>query len=178
LRLDGFLCPGHVSAVIGTKAYEFIPKRYKIPCCVAGFEPLDIMEGLYFLVEQIARKKPGVSNQYNRVVTGSGNLTAQRILKKVFKVSSAYWRGFGVIDHTGLELQKQFSSFDASREFGLKNEASLSTRKSRCRCADILKGLIKPSDCPLFSKVCNPENPIGPCMVSSEGACNAYFKYK
>jgi len=177
LNLKGFLCPGHVSAIIGTKSYEFIPKKYRIGCCVAGFEPLDILEGLYFLVQQIVKNKPKVENQYARVVTKQGNLKAQRIIKKVFTISNANWRGFGNIPKSGLKIKEEFSQLDAGKIFSLK-ENLLDGKKTRCRCADVLKGLISPPECPLFSKACTPDNPIGPCMVSSEGACNAYFKYR
>ena len=180
LNLDGFLCPGHVSAIIGTKAYEFIPKRYKIGCCVAGFEPLDILEGLYLILRQIIKNKPTVANQYTRVVTKQGNQKAQKVLERVFEVADSNWRGFGKIPESGLKIRKEFSEFDAQREFQLSSELRVRSSgvKTKCKCADVLKGLISPRECPLFSKACTPDNPIGPCMVSTEGACNAYYKYK
>jgi hydrogenase expression/formation protein HypD len=178
LSLDGFLCPGHVSSIIGTRPYEFIPKRYSIACCVAGFEPLDILEGIYMLLQQIKDKRPAVANQYARVVTKEGNLKAQKILQRVFKISSAYWRGLGKIPKSGLSIKDEFSRFDAEKIFCIKRKTQDARRKTQCKCADVLKGLIEPVDCPLFSKVCLPDNPIGPCMVSSEGACNAYYKYR
>ncbi|MBU1727330.1 MAG: hydrogenase formation protein HypD [Candidatus Omnitrophica bacterium] len=178
LKLQGFLCPGHVSAIIGTNAYEFIAKKYKIACCIAGFEPLDILEGLYLLVRQIVEKRPQVMNQYSRVVRPRGNPRAQKIIARVFKTSDAYWRGFGSIHNTGLKIKKEFGVFDAESEFCIKGESQgYKATKSQCRCADILRGLISPKECGLFSKACTPENPIGPCMVSTEGACNAYYKY-
>jgi hydrogenase expression/formation protein HypD len=179
LNLSGFLCPGHVSSVIGANPYEFIPKRYGIPCCVTGFEPLDILEGIYILIEQILKQRPRVANQYLRVVTRQGNIKAQKIMHKVFKISDADWRGFGRIPKSGLKIRKEFSQFDTERVFSLNHKRhALSDKQNRCRCADILKGLIAPLDCPLFAKVCQPDNPIGPCMVSGEGACNAYYKYR
>jgi len=177
LNIDGFLSPGHVSAVIGTSAYEFIPRKYKIPCCIAGFEPVDILEGVYILMRQIVEKKPKVSNQYMRVVTKSGNKKAQKIMYRVFKVADAFWRGLGEIPKSGLRIRKEFSRFCAENEFGIKLTTYNLQLTTKCRCGDVLKGLISPSDCPLFSKACSPENPIGPCMVSTEGACNAYYKY-
>jgi len=177
LKIDAFLCPGHVSAVIGTKDYEFIPKKYKTACCVAGFEPLDILEGICMILEQLIAKKPFVANQYTRVVIKSGNSSARKIINRVFKVCDSSWRGFGVIPDSGLELRKEFSSLDAERVFPVNLKAKSSPAKA-CRCADVLKGLILPSRCRLFAKSCRPDNPVGPCMVSSEGACNAYYKFR
>jgi len=179
LNLSGFLCPGHVSSIIGTKPYEFIPKRYKIGCCVTGFEPLDILEGIYFLIQQIIKNKPAVANQYIRAVTRHGNLKAQKIILEVFKVAGASWRGLGRIPQSGLQLKDKFSMFDAEKNFSCIRKPQTANRKPlKCRCSDVLKGLISPLDCPLFLKVCRPENPTGPCMVSSEGACNVYYKYR
>lgn len=178
LNLQGFLCPGHVSAIIGTKPYIFIPKKYGIGCCITGFEPLDILEGIYILIRQIVKDKPKVENQYLRVVPKEGNLRAQKIISEVFKISDASWRGLGKIPHSGLKIRNEFSQFDAEREFSLKPKSSSLQPKTQCRCGEILKGLISPLDCPLFAKACLPDNPIGPCMVSREGACNAYYKYR
>ncbi|MCX5696719.1 MAG: hydrogenase formation protein HypD [Candidatus Omnitrophica bacterium] len=183
LNISGFLCPGHVSAVIGTRPYAFIARKYKIPCCVAGFEPLDIIEGIYLIIRQIVTKKPGVLNQYARVVTESGNKRAQRIMSKVFVVRDALWRGLGVIPKSGLFLRKEFSQLDAQRLFALPATSERPTTNdqrltTKCRCGDVLRGIISPPDCPLFAKICTPENPVGPCMVSYEGACSAYYKYQ
>mgnify|MGYP001605535656 CR=1 FL=1 len=179
LNLSGFLCPGHVSCVIGTKSYEFIPQKYKIGCCITGFEPLDILEGIYFLIQQIINNKPCVQNQYMRVVTPQGNLKAKNKIFDVFKVCNASWRGLGEIPQSGLKIKNEFSQFDAEKKFSFNYELRVTSYELRkCRCGDILKGLISPKDCPLFLKACKPEHPIGPCMVSSEGACNAYYKYK
>jgi hydrogenase expression/formation protein HypD len=179
LKLDGFLCPGHVSTIIGTRPYEFIPEKYGIGCCVSGFEPLDILEGIYMLLRQIKENKPGVENQYSRVVTRSGNLKAQKIIKQVFKTTDAYWRGLGKIPKSGLKIRDEFFKFDVERILPVGEKGKAAGKKQKtCRCADILKGLISPPDCPLFRRVCSPENPIGPCMVSMEGACNAYYKYR
>jgi len=178
LNLNGFLCPGHVSAIIGTRAYEFIPKKYAIPCCITGFEPLDILEGIYLIVRQIVKKKAVAANQYVRVVTKDGNLKAQKIIKRVFKRADAYWRGLGKIPKSGLKIRDEFSGLDAERIFQVSDKRyAISDKQKECRCADILKGLISPLGCPLFLKACSPDNPIGPCMVSIEGACNAYYKY-
>ena len=178
LNLSGFLCPGHVSCVIGTKSYAFIPKRYKIGCCITGFEPLDILEGIYFLLQQIINHRPCVQNQYMRVVTPQGNLKAKKIISQVFQVVDASWRGLGRIPRSGFRIKDEFWRFDAEKKFSLSYELRVTSYELRkCRCGDILKGLIYPLDCPLFSKTCKPDNPIGPCMVSSEGTCNAYYRY-
>ncbi|MFA5411523.1 MAG: hydrogenase formation protein HypD [Candidatus Omnitrophota bacterium] len=181
LNLDGFLCPGHVSAIIGSRPYEFIPKTYGRGCCITGFEPLDILEGIYLLLRQIAEKKPVVANQYIRVVNKEGNPRARRILSRVFKVSDTCWRGLGKIPKSGLELKAGFSQFDIAKIMPLeiKSASRPPAQPSRqCRCADVLKGLIKPDECLLFRKACSPEHPLGPCMISVEGACNAYYKYR
>jgi hydrogenase expression/formation protein HypD len=177
LKLNGFLCPGHVSSIIGTKPYEFIAKRYKIGCCVAGFEPLDILEGIYFLMEQIVKGEPAVDNQYIRAVKRDGNPEARKIIAQVFQIGDASWRGFGVIPRSGLVLRKEFSRFNAEREFKISRSAEHEVQSRRCKCGDVLKGLILPIACPLFAGACTPDNPVGPCMVSHEGACNAYYKY-
>lgn len=175
LKIDGFLCPGHVSAIIGTEGYEFIPKKYKRACCVAGFEPVDILEGICLIIEQIILQKPYVANQYARVVPRAGNPLALKIINRVFKKADSDWRGFGVIPDSGLSLSNEFAKFDATRVFALKEGKPRPAGK--CRCADVLKGLILPSECSLFVKACSPDEPLGPCMVSSEGACNAYYRY-
>lgn len=179
LNLSGFLCPGHVSVIIGTKSYAFIPKKYKIGCCIAGFEPVDILEGVYFLMQQIVNGKPKVDNQYIRVVTHNGNQKAQKTISKVFNICDASWRGLGRIPQSGLKIRREFSCFDAEKNFAVSFQSSAISQKLRkCRCGDILKGLISPQDCPLFLKICTPDKPYGPCMVSSEGACNAHYRYK
>ncbi len=178
LKLDGFLCPGHVSAVIGTKNYAFIPKKYKIACCIAGFEPLDILEGILRILEQIAESKAYVANQYSRIVSEAGNRVAKKIIARVFRVSHANWRGFGIIPRSGLKLRNGFQCFDSERVFSVKQPLSKIKFLKGCRCADVLKGLILPRNCPLFGRACQPDKPIGPCMVSSEGACNAHYKFR
>lgn len=179
LNISAFLCPGHVSAIIGTKSYEFIPSKFKASCCVAGFEPLDMLEGIHFLLLQILSNRPSVTNQYSRVVTKNGNLKAQKIMRRAFKISDANWRGIGLVKKSGLKINEEFSEFDAENKFSLKKIMQEDKRMiSQCRCADVLKGLILPKDCKLFGKACIPDNPQGPCMISSEGTCSAYYKYK
>jgi hydrogenase expression/formation protein HypD len=178
VKLDGFLCPGHVSAIIGTGPYESLCEKYGIGCCVAGFEPADILEGLYFLVLQSVTKKARVENQYTRVVKPNGNTRARAVIAKVFNVVDSEWRGLGEVRKSGLTLRKDFSRFDARREFGLKPRAISARPQRQCKCGEVLKGLLSPTQCPQFSKLCTPLHPLGPCMVTSEGACNAYYKYK
>jgi len=177
IKIDGFLCPGHVSSIIGSGAYEFIPKKYGKACCVAGFEPLDILEGLYLLVRQIIRNKPESANQYIRAVTRKGNLKAQEIISKVFRPADVSWRGLGMVKASGLLIRDEFSRFDTGKVFKIKKTLTLGRNAARCKCGDVLKGIIHPESCPLFRKACTPTHPYGPCMVSFEGACNAHYKY-
>ena len=178
LKLDAFLCPGHVSAIIGARAYEFVARQYRAPCCVTGFEPLDILEGIYLLLEQLIKARSQVDNQYARVVTKSGNRQAQKFMAQVFKISDADWRGLGTIPKSGLKIKDNFSRFNAEKVFNIKLYTLYSIHNTQCRCGDILKGLINPTACPLFAKICSPEHPVGPCMISHEGACNAYYQYR
>jgi hydrogenase expression/formation protein HypD len=179
LGISAFLCPGHVSAIIGTKPYEFIPQRFGIGCCVAGFEPLDILEGIYLLVRQIVDSKPKVENQYARVVTRNGNASAQACIRRVFVPRDALWRGLGVIPASGLALRPKFEQFDAAHALPVRlKKHKPDARQKLCRCGEVIKGLIRPDECALFRKSCTPVNPWGPCMVSSEGACNAYYTYR
>jgi hydrogenase expression/formation protein HypD len=177
LNIAGFLCPGHVSSIIGTRPYEFIPRKFGIPCCVAGFEPLDILEGILMILRQVNRNRPEVNNQYSRVVRPEGNPEARRIISRVFKPEDSYWRGMGSIPDSGLAIRSAFESFDAQKVFALEWGAGARNPATKCRCADVLKGLITPDKCQFFGRACLPEKPVGPCMVSAEGACNAYYRY-
>lgn len=187
VRVDGFLLPGHVSTIIGLAPYEFILKEFGIPSVVAGFEPVDIMESIYMLLTDIhdIRNLPGrhpglranVEIEYSRAVKYDGNVKAQGVMNEVFEPADASWRGFGRIAMSGLEIRKKYSRHDAKKIFGVQPLTSFPT-KSACRCGDVLRGFITPPDCKLFSRVCTPDNPKGPCMVSTEGACAAYFKYR
>lgn len=178
LKIDGFLCPGHVSSIIGTEPYKFIPKKYNISCCVAGFEPVDIMEGLYLLLLQIVKKNPHVENQYIRCVNTHGNIAAKKLILKIFKKAPADWRALGVIAGSGLKIRDEFGDFDAENVFSTSRKRhTINSKQKKCRCSEVLKGLIDPDECSLFRKSCTPEHAFGPCMVSQEGACNAYYKY-
>ena len=176
IHIDGFICPGHVSTVIGSKPYEFIATEYKIPCVVTGFEPVDIMSAIFMLIQQIVEtKSPEVQIEYTRSVKEEGNKKALRLMREVFEITDSSWRGIGNIPASGLKIKEKFSSFDA--EANIEVEVEKSKENKGCICGDILRGIKRPPDCKLFKKVCTPENPVGACMVSSEGTCSAYFKY-
>ena len=174
VNIDGFICPGHVSAIIGSKPYNFITAQYKVPCVICGFEPLDILQGIYMLVKQIEDGRAEVEIQYERAVKPEGNKVALDKIDEVFKVVDSNWRGIGNIPLSGLEIKDKYEQFNA-RKFEVETEA---TKESKaCRCGEILRGVITPPECPLFRKSCSPENPQGACMVSTEGTCAAYYKY-
>ena len=175
VNIKGFLCPAHVSAIIGMRPYARICEGYNIPCVIAGFEPLDILHSVLMLIRQVKSKKAKVENQYNRVVKFSGNIKALRLIDEVFSINDSDWRGIGVIKNSGLILSKGYRDFDAEKNIDLP-EVKTSADKG-CICGSVLKGIKTPLDCVLFSKKCNPENPYGACMVSSEGACAAYYRY-
>jgi hydrogenase expression/formation protein HypD len=175
-KVNGFICPGHVSTIIGAKPYEFIPENYNISCVITGFESVDMVEGIYMLIKQIIEQgKPSVQIQYARSVKKEGNEKAVELMKEVLEVEDSNWRGLGVIPESGLKIRNKFSAFDALKNIKVKVE--LTRENKQCICGDVLRGVKNPLDCKLFKKVCTPENPIGACMVSSEGACAAYYKY-
>jgi hydrogenase expression/formation protein HypD len=176
LRLDGFLGPGHVSTVIGNRPYDFVPQRYGKPLVTAGFEPLDILQAVVMLLEQFADGRCEVENQYNRVVADEGNPIALRILQQVFTLRPHFeWRGLGFIAQSALALNADFAEFDAERLFDLPGVRVADPKA--CQCGEVLKGVIKPWECKVFGTACTPETPIGTCMVSSEGACAAYYTF-
>jgi hydrogenase expression/formation protein HypD len=174
-HLQGIICPGHVSAIIGSRPYESIPRDYGIACAVTGFEPLDILLGVDMLVRQIEARRPRVEIAYRRAVRPEGNPRALELMAQVFEVASADWRGMGLIPGSGLKMNSDFRMFDAETVFDLP---VMETREpAGCICAEILRGLKTPPDCALFGSACTPEHPVGPCMVSAEGACSAYYLY-
>ena len=180
LKIDGFIEPGHVSTIIGSKPYEFISKDYKIPQVIAGFEPIDLLMAVWILVQQIVNKKAVVENEYIRAVKKEGNIKAQKVMNKVFELVDIKWRGFPVIPKSGLQLRNNFESYDARKIY----EEELTEINSKafkeppgCRCGDVLRGLISSKQCPLFGNKCKPNSPVGPCMVSIEGSCNIEFRY-
>lgn len=175
-QVDGLICPGHVSAIIGTEPYCFLPEELGIATVITGFEPVEMLQGIYLLLKQIKENKPRVETQYRAWVPSQGNPHALELLYKVFQPEGTYWRGLGYLPDTGLTLRKEFKEYDALAKFGIKISEK-PFEKPGCRCGDVLKGLITPLECPLFGKVCLPEKPVGACMVSIEGTCAAYYKY-
>jgi hydrogenase expression/formation protein HypD len=176
LRIDGFLGPGHVSMVIGNRPYDFIAERYSRPIVVAGFEPLDLLQSLWMVLKQIAEGRCEVENQYTRIVPESGNVPALAAVNQVFELREFFeWRGLGSIDHSGVRMRREFAAFDAERKFTVPNLQIADPQA--CQCGDVLKGLIKPHQCRVFGTECTPEKPLGALMVSSEGACSAYYQY-
>lgn len=174
-RVDGFLLPGHVSTIIGSRAYEFLAEDYGVPCVIAGFEPLDILQSILRLIQQENEGRPRVEIAYRRGVTPEGNRKAREVMDSVFEPCDAEWRGLGVIPQSGLALRKAWASWDAGRSFPIPVPPA--SELQGCRCGEVLRGLIRPTECGLFATACMPENPKGPCMVSSEGSCAAAYKY-
>lgn len=176
LQLDGFIGPGHVSMVIGSDPYQFISQQYQKPIVVSGFEPLDIIQSIWMLLQQIVENRCEVENQYNRLVEKTGNQVAIAAINQVFENRESFeWRGLGEIPKSGLKIRAQYAQFDAELKFTLPNR-KVADHKA-CLCGEILKGVLKPWQCKVFGTACTPETPIGTCMVSSEGACAAYYKY-
>ena len=180
LKLDGFIEPGHVSTIIGSKPYEFISTEYNVPQVVAGFEPLDLLMAVWMLVQQIQHEKSVVENEYIRAVKEEGNVKAQKVIDDVFEPFSVKWRGFPVIPMSGLKLRDKFDEYDARKRYE-DDLRELSDREFKepegCLCGEVLRGLISSKECPLFGKKCTPNNPVGPCMVSIEGSCNIEYRY-
>lgn len=176
IKIDGLICPGHVSIMIGADAYEPFVARYKIPCVIAGFEPVDILKAVVLLSEQVKKGNPRVEIAYDRAVTREGNRRAMAIMYKVFAPADALWRGLAVIPGSGLEFRPEYDYFNARKRFGLS--VAEAKDPAGCACGDVLKSIKIPADCKLFGTACLPEHPIGPCMVSGEGACGAYYKYR
>jgi hydrogenase expression/formation protein HypD len=176
LQLDGFLGPGHVSMVIGTAPYEFVSGHYRKPLVVAGFEPLDVLLSIMMVLRQIKAGRAVVENQYARVVPEAGNMPGLKAVAQVYELREFFeWRGLGSIDHSGVRFRDRYASFDAERRFAVPN-ATIADPKS-CQCGEVLKGVLKPWQCKVFGSACTPERPLGALMVSSEGACAAYYQY-
>ena len=176
LRLDGFIGPGHVSTVVGARPFEFIPADYGKPVVVSGFEPLDLLQSVYMVLRQLGEGRCEVENQYRRVVPYDGNPAALAVLAEVFELRPHFeWRGLGFISHSGLKLSPAYADFDAELRFDVPGIRVADPKA--CQCGEVLKGVIKPFECKVFGTACTPERPIGTCMVSSEGACAAYYNY-
>jgi hydrogenase expression/formation protein HypD len=175
VALDGVIGPGHVTTIIGSDAWAFLPARYDVPVAIAGFEPLDILRAVADLVQMAEEGKATVANTYARSVTPQGNLAAREVMARVFEVGAADWRGLGVVADSGLDIRPEFAAFDAGRVFDINPGPTLEHRG--CRCGDVLRGTLTPTQCPLFDTACTPAKPIGPCMVSAEGACAAHYQF-
>jgi hydrogenase expression/formation protein HypD len=175
IRVDGLICPGHVSAVIGLEPYEILVQRYKKPCVVTGFDTLDILEGIVMLTRQLRNGEARAEIQYKRVVKKEGNLVARAVLERVFTLADARWRGLGAIPGSGLNINDEYSSYDARVKFQVPDFEDKPIKG--CACGEVLTGKITPRECLLFGRACTPVQPIGPCMVSHEGACAAYYRY-
>ena len=175
VKIDGLICPGHVSVIIGSTAYVPVVEKYHTPCVVSGFEPADILQSIYMLVKQIEAEDAKLENEYRRAVTPEGNEKARQIMYQVFGPTDARWRGIGTIPRSGLNIRGEFEPFDAKKRFDLSAHDSREPRG--CACGEILMGLKTPPECPLYKTLCTPGRPVGPCMVSTEGTCAAYYKY-
>jgi|YNPNPStandDraft_1061719.scaffolds.fasta_scaffold02354_6 hydrogenase expression/formation protein HypD len=173
--LGGIIGPGHVTTVVGSAAWEFLPREYHMPCAVAGFEPLDILRAVAALVEMAEEGRAEVVNAYSRSVRPQGNPVALAMMERVFAVDRADWRGLGSVPQSGLTLRPAYARFDAALAFPV--ETGPSRPHPGCRCGDVVRGVLDPPDCPLFRRVCTPARPVGPCMVSAEGACAAWYTY-
>ena len=177
LQLDGFIGPGHVSMVIGLRPYEFIARDYGKPIVISGFEPLDLLQSLWMVLKQLAEGRSEVENQYTRIVSASGNQQALGAVNQVFELREFFeWRGLGSIDFSGVRVRDRYARFDAERKFSIPN-LKIADPKS-CQCGEVLKGVIKPWECKVFGTTCTPESPLGALMVSTEGACAAYYNYR
>jgi hydrogenase expression/formation protein HypD len=175
LNIDGFIAPGHVSTIIGLKPYEVFPETYKMPTVVAGFEPLDVLFGIYMIVKQIKEGKPRLENEYARAVGREGNMKAQLVMQKAFDIADGNWRGLGKVPSSRLMLQRQYEAFDAVLKHDVRVENGVDIQHG-CQCHLIIIGKMKPVECPLFMKACTPQKPVGSCMVSSEGTCRVWAR--
>jgi hydrogenase expression/formation protein HypD len=175
VKLDGFLCPGHVSIVIGAGAYEQVVRSYGVPCVITGFEPLDILQGISLLVEQIEGGRAEVENPYRRAVSWEGNAAARKMIDEIFEPVDSTWRGIGVIPKSGLAFRPEWKKYDATERFSMP--VIEVKEHPGCKCGEVLRGVMTPPECGLFRKVCTPQDPKGPCMVSGEGTCGAYYRY-
>ncbi len=176
VKIDGFIAPGHVTAITGTSIYNELPEKYRLGVVVSGFEPSDMMQAVLMIVNQIEAGIPKVEIQYRRVVNKSGNPIALRLLEEVFEYGDDNWRGLGLIPKSGLRICGEYSMFDAEKQ--VEVDVPESTEPKGCICGQILRGLKTPEDCGLFAKKCTPSDPVGACMVSGEGTCATYFKYR
>lgn len=174
--VDALLCPGHVAAITGVDAFGFLPREYSLPAVVSGFEAGDVLYSVWRLVGMVCDGAPALENEYSRLVTADGNAAARAVADKVFQPADSLWRGLGEIPDSGLVLRPEYARYDAAARYGLCRRRG--TEPQGCRCGSVIRGVLHPEQCPLFGKVCRPEDPVGPCMVSGEGACAAAWKYR
>lgn len=174
IRVDGIIGPGHVSTIIGRKGWLEVFNEYKIPFVIMGFKPIEIMYGLYKLIELLEKNEKKLLNAYDISVSEEGNKKALELLNQVFIIKDAEWRGLGLLKNSGLKINDKYKDLDIESYYNLKIE---SKEIPGCKCGEVLRGILKPPECPLFGKACTPDNPVGPCMVSQEGACSAYYLY-
>lgn len=175
LSVDGFLCPGHVAVITGSDFFSFLPRDFRLPAVISGFEPADLLVSVYRLVRMLAQGQPELINEYTRLVHPQGNLPAMDAVRQVFIPCRSCWRGLGDIPESGLAIREEFAPWDAALRFGFQPDQKADP--PGCRCGDVIRGLLNPTDCPLFGTACTPSDPVGPCMVSSEGACAAACRY-
>ncbi len=178
VALDALILPGHVSTIIGVEPYAFLAEQYGIPSVIAGFEPIDLLLGVVELLEQILEGTPHIEIAYGRAVQTQGNEQAKAVIDEVFTISDATWRGLGLIPDSGHVLREEYADFDAARRFDISALTEPTVEPKGCSCGEVLRGVMSPNECALFGRVCTPVNPIGPCMVSGEGSCAAYYKYQ
>lgn len=176
VKLDGFIGPGHVATITGSTIFDELSDQYGLGCVISGFEPIDILQSIYMLARQKEISKPEVAIEYTRAVTRKGNQKAQHIIEEVFELRGEWWRGFGMLEKSGLGIRESYQNFDAERMIEVEVEET--KEDPGCICGEVLKGYRTPKQCKLFNRECTPANPVGACMVSSEGACHAYFKYR
>ena len=176
LHVEGFICPGHVATVIGTKPFQFLPELYSMPTVISGFEPLDILLAILMLLKQIRNNDPKVDNEYSRSVTDEGNIRAQEIMNEVFEIANVRWRGIGRVPLSGYHLKEEFSDYNARKKYNILINHSIDIRPG-CSCHLVIIGKLQPDQCPLFGEQCTPIHPYGPCMVSHEGTCNIFYRY-
>lgn len=175
VSIDGLICPGHVATITGSGIFRILAEKHRLGCVITGFEPTDILQSVLMLLNQVNSNNPSVEIQYTRAVTPEGNLKAQELMSEVFELSDANWRGFGNIPASGLILKQEFELYDADKRIPVTVISK--GEDPSCICGNILRGRNRPTDCPLYRIICTPDNPVGACMVSPEGACNSYFKY-
>lgn len=175
-NVDAFLCPGHVATIIGEEGFRFLAEEFGIPAVISGFEPEDILLSVYMLLRQLKEGRAEVENSYKRAVKPDGNSLARAMTERVFEPAAESWRGLGTIENSGLKLRESFKGYDAAAKFAVAYKPA--EKQTACRCGDVIRGKLRAEDCPLFGTACVPEEPVGPCMVSSEGACAAAYQYR